>query len=433
MEYVPLAAIVAGIGALVGIRRCRLATGHVDPTHPLLFPSVYVAVATLAPTVWVFGFQRNLGYIRLHDLSPHTPKLMAFAVFGFTLGAAIAFPRRDLPPIPRDPATLRLAGHLFFLLPLGLAVYGYATDHVLVRGENQGGPRGIYDSIDVAGFILAPAAVILIASGRAHLPKPFSKGELLAALTLITLLGLEGRRGSAIAVVLAVAFAYSRRRARFSAMPVLLGTAALLAFAYAVSVYRTAAVGGHTKVGAPEVLLRDLGSIPFTSGVTARLESNLGGSSIKAGLLHQLPGPVTTRLFGQVSDTGALIFRHIYPTPDTQGYGYSIPAEGILNYGARGAFLLPFVLGLIFAWLYARSDFNATRARQLAYFMAAATLPFAWRSDVLGAVKGVLYPVVLIWVVIVYARTVHRWVTNDPRLGVAGRAHHRRNPTVTGR
>ena len=262
-----------------------------------------------------------------------------------------------------------------------------------------------------------PGILALIAAGRGGgLTKPFTKLDLVAAASLVVMLGANGRRGAAIAVILVLAFAYaSRPTARSRTIPILVGTGLLVGFAYQVVVYRTTATGADVGLAPIEVLLRDLASVPFTSGVTDRLLVHFdqyNGATLLADLVHLLPGPLTAELFGPTSDTGALVFRYLYGAPDTLGYGYSIPAEGILNFGTAGAFLLPFAMGATLAWLYARADFNASRAVQLAYYLAAATLPFAWRSDVLGAVKGVLYPLIVIWLVLLYARTIQTLIAS---------------------
>ncbi|MFC7550581.1 O-antigen polymerase [Plantactinospora sp. GCM10030261] len=104
--------------------------------------------------------------------------------------------------------------------------------------------------------------------------------------------------------------------------------------------------------------------------------------------LTRATGPLALWIWGQPNDTGAFHFRTLIGmTNDGQGWGYSIPAEGALNFGLPGVLLLPFVYGLALAWLYARFSAAPTRALELIYSIAAASVPFAFRSDVHGAVK----------------------------------------------
>jgi hypothetical protein len=407
MGPVAVAVLLVALIILVGVHRARR-DEHFDPLHPLLYPTLYVTFATLAPTAWLWS-RGDLGYIERRLLSSNTPMLMALSVVGFALGAAIPFRPVKAPPIPRDGRTLVHAGRLILLLPFCLAGAKFLRDTVLIRGQHQN--EGTSPLV-VAAFIFAPTSFALIAAGRSDEARPFSRGELLGALTLMGLLGLNGSRGAAVAVALIIAFAYVDRAARRRILPLLIGFVGLVAFAERVAVYRESAVGQQTNLSTTEVVLRDLGSVAFTTGVTARLVGRTSqyfdGSTLTADIVRQIPSPVANMLLGGGSDTGAIVFRNLYGVPDNVGYGYSIPAEGYLNFGTVGALALPFAAGALLAWLYARATFAATRSSELTYFIAIATLPFAWRSDVLGAVKGVLYPMIVVWLVLVMARSMRR-------------------------
>ncbi|MFC6152898.1 oligosaccharide repeat unit polymerase [Nocardioides yefusunii] len=403
------AAVFAGVAVLIGIGRSRRLEGAFDPMHPLVFPVIYVAVATLAPVMWIYGRERDLGYLNRTVISEQTPLLMALAVAGFTMGALMQF-RRPVPPqIARDGATLALTGRLVFLLPLALAAYGFVTNSVLTRGEGQG-QRSLMDSLDAAGFMFAPAAVLLIAAGRSQCKRLFVGVDWLGIVTLVTLLGLNGRRGSAIAIILVVIGVLVRKKnAKSRLLPVIMGMGVLIWFAYSVVVYRSEATGGEHELSGLETLLRDTGSVAFTTGVTVGFEERLGGSTIVAGVLRQAPSPIVNLFLGPPDDTGAMEFRRLFRVDANNGYGYSIPADGVLNFGTVGAFLLPFFFGLFAAWAYSRSDLNASYSRQLVYFVFVATLPFAWRSDTLGSIKGVLYPSILVFLALVMARTFYSY------------------------
>lgn len=69
------------------------------------------------------------------------------------------------------------------------------------------------------------------------------------------------------------------------------------------------------------------------------------------------------------------------------------------------------------AWMYSRFRLDGSHASQWAYLIAVGTLPFAWRSDVLGAVKGVLYPVILFWIIMVFI-TKARSNQDEPAISV---------------
>ncbi|MEQ4302991.1 O-antigen polysaccharide polymerase Wzy [Plantactinospora sp. B6F1] len=392
------AVAVAALGAVVGCRRSRLA-GHVDPFHPLLFPSIYVAVACLAPPLWLSLSDIDLGYLESSLIAPESPQLMALAVLGFTLGAAIPFARRvALADDAIDPRLLERAGMVIILVPLGFAAHNYLNKAVLTRGIGQDTVT-LMDSISVVNVILGLTAVILILVARFQQGKSVlsvSEGSLVAAL--VALSGLNGQRHSALAILIAVLVFMTRRRG--ASIRAVLGLSAILIFAYVVVLYRVTVILGPRPVPVTSAFVQDLGSVTFTTGITATLMSGgpyLDGATIFAGLIRQLPGPVANSIFGPPVDTGAFQFRlRSGLTSDSTGYGFSLPAEGVINFGTVGAFIVPFVAGVLIAWIYARFSPLGGRSINVLYAVVASTLPYGFRSDTLGAVKGVLYPGVLL-------------------------------------
>lgn len=412
------AAAVALFGALVGVRRSRAATGRVDLFHPALFPSLYVAVASLAPVAWLYVAERPLGYITTQLMAPHTPILMALASVGFTLGCLIVPRGRVKPGKKMDPRTLGAAGRLLLLVPLVLAARDFAGAVVGVRGLGQSQFTAA-DVLNALGMIAAPAAVSMILASRQQLGKRLlGPADAAMMLGLVVLLGLNGRRGAALGVMVVLLFFATRRKG--ANLRAVLGFGAMLVFTYAVVVYRTAATGGRTTLSSVAVLLRDLGSVAFTTGATAQAlppASEFGGSTIVAGLVRQLPSPIVNSLLGPPDDTGAFVFRTLTGLGNNRtGFGFSLPAEGVLNFGTVGAFLVPAAAGVLLAWMYARFDPGASKALALLYPVAVGTVPFAWRSDTLGAVKGVLYPALILWATLIVARTV---AATNARLGTA--------------
>lgn len=410
-----LAGALAAAGAVIGIRRTRNA-GRFDLFHPLLFPSLYVAVACLAPALWLYGAGRELGYISPRLMATNTPILMALAAAGFTLGCMVKVKSTGSSGKPIDPRVLGMAGRLLLAVPLLLAARDLAAGIVTSRGQGQSSFNFI-DVLNAAGMIAAPAGVAMILASRHQLERRLlSLFDGAMILTLIVLLGLNGRRGAAVGVMVVLLFFATRRRGMN--VRAILGFVAMAVFAYAVVVFRTTATGGRTTLSTVGVLLRDLGSVAFTTGATAlALEPGqaLHGSSILAGLLRQLPSPVANSILGTPDDTGAYVFRSMTGLGNNStGYGFSIPAEGVLNFGTVGAFAVPFVAGLLLTWMYARFDALGSRALALIYPVAVGTIPFAWRSDTLGAVKGVFYPALILFMTIVFARTA---ATANARFG----------------
>src|SRR5690606_36392652 len=124
--------------------------GRFDPLHPLMFPTAYIAVATLAPTAWLLT-QGNLGLFRQRDLSADAPLLMSLAVVGFALGAAVPFRRRHASrELPRDSQTLTQAGRLLLAVPFLLALNSFRAGGAAVRGGGQG-TRDLWVSVATFG------------------------------------------------------------------------------------------------------------------------------------------------------------------------------------------------------------------------------------------------------------------------------------------
>lgn len=272
------------------------------------------------------------------------------------------------------------------------------------------------------GIVVAAGAVVLMLAARQRRGQSLlSPLEWLAVLAYVALTGLNGSRGSAIAVIITVLYFATRKKGAL--LRTAIGLGAVAAFAYAVLTYRSNPRGEQSELSALVMLLRDLGSVPFTTGATGQAVADSGplwGSTIVAGLLRQIPGPVANLVFGQPDDTGAFRFRTMTGfNNDSNGYGLSIPAEGVMNFGAVGAFVLTLAFGVLLAWLYSRSSEKGSRGLHLAYVVAVASLPFGLRSDVLGAVKGALYPVLIISVVCLTARWLERQLQqrNEPNSG----------------
>jgi hypothetical protein len=409
-----LAALATVGGAVLAVRHTR-SRGGLDPFHPLLFPTVYVAVACLAPTAYLWWAGSGVGVARRATLSPQTPQLMALAVFGFLIGCGAPFARRiqAVAVDTIDDRILLLGGRLLMCCPMLMSTWGYLTDAVLTRGLGQNSVT-LLDSVRALSDMMALAAVLLLLVARYRQDRSLlAPPDWLLVGTVIVLSGLNGRRGAALAVMLLILL-FSTLRGRLTIVRTAFGVLGVVAFAYAVVEYRNAVLGGgNPDRPLPLVLLGDLASVMFTTGVTASVMSGGGfleGSTIVAGLVRQLPGPVANALFGPPDDTGAFVFRRISGWgSDHEGYGFSLPAEGMLNFGTWGVFLVPLVYGLILAWLYSRFTPGGRRATQLMYAFAVGTLPFSIRSDVLGAVKSIFYPTVIIAIVLSLAAIAHAW------------------------
>lgn len=381
----------------------RSAIAHRDLFHPLAFPAVYVGVASLAPVLYIAA-GGDLGYMNAGVVDSRAPVLVSLGIIGFIAGAGLPiFRRRRRDTRPFDRTVFSVVGRVLLLVPLGLASRDLAAGVIVTRGLGQSSYT-MADSVNAMAALLAPLAVACILIGRYGRRRLLTVVDIALVGALLIALGLNGRRAAALAVMLVIVmFLTLRSRSKLWGVA---GVGGILMFAYLVVSNRMEATNESFGTNPAEPLLRDLGSVAFTTGLTDRYTAEpLGGSTLLVALARQVPNPFSSWVFGAPVDSGAFVFREYTGTSDSAGYGFSLIAEGVLNFGVTGAFALPFFVGVAFAWAYARSDLAGGRASNFVYLFMVATLPFAWRSDVLGAVKGVLYPVLAVAVVFILART----------------------------
>ncbi|GGM04676.1 MULTISPECIES: hypothetical protein [Micromonospora] len=426
MPDVPSVLLLAGLialgGLVEGVRRSRRA-GPVDLFHPLIFGSGYVAAVCLVPCAWFWTAPAREAArvpIPLADLSPDTPALMALAVVGFTLGCAVPFAARTTASVRSvDPGRLLLVGRLLLLLPLALACWGVVSGAVRAYGSAPAG-LGIH-SFNIVRDLVAPVAVVLILSARLRAgQRLFSPLDGALVAGYVVLVGLTGERGAALTVMIAVLVFLTRTPG--GTVRAGLGFLAVAGFVVGVVLYRNAANGtpGSSVVG-----MTVLDSVPLTvtTGVIAERVTGdqvLDGATILAGVLRLLPGFLSRSLFGPPTDTGVAKFREIAEQNGDLGWNFSLPAEGALNFGAVGVFLLPFLVGLLLAFLYARFDARGSRVGQLFYVLAVASLPVVFRTDAQSALKVLLYPAALLAMICLGMSLAQRHRTGGPQAAGAG-------------
>ena len=413
LQILATAVFVAALAA-IGVHRSRAARNYADPFHPLAFPLIYVAFSFLAP-LWLAdvlgeplrGLNGNI------PVANSTVKLLVIGVVGFAAGVSVRFRPRPLrvparPPAPVSPARLLIAGRLLLLIPIAISFERAAVGTVSHRGLNQfavtptDALSALLDPTEIAATVL-----ILAAHRMTRSPRLLARLDWVLIGGLILLIAVRGSRGNAIALLLLLTLAQAYRRRRVLA--VIAGATVMAVFGVVVLQYRSAAAGHATSASAAQILIGDMTVAPFTTGATAQVvpreQGYLHGATLVAALERQLPSPIAIPLFGPPDDTAARRFRDLvgFNNPN-QGIGYSIPAEGYLNFGRFGVFGICLVLGLVFAWAYARFDLATARTSRLLYPVLVAVLPFGLRSDSLGLTKSILYAAILIQVALIASR-----------------------------
>lgn len=433
--YLVTAAAVALLTVSVGLRRSRLGAGRWNVFHPMVFPVAYIAIASLIPTWYVYVEGNELNEFTEITAGPELPKMVALSVVGFCCGTWIRFkPRRSVETnrAPIDRRFLRIAGRALIVAAIFGALADLAGGSLDTRGQGQ----DVYttaDSLLAAAGLAASAGVVLMAWGAYELPRVVTRFDLILLMVLVALLAASGRRAVGLTVVLVLVGVISWKRG--AALRVMASMCVLAVASFQILEYRMRSHGSSAPT-AVEGMLGDLSSIAFTTGAThvSMGEQTMGGATLFAALIRQLPSPVAVPLLGPPTDTGAFVFRSLFPVDSAMGYGYSIPAEGVLNFGLLGAFLVPLACGGALAWLYAKVDLASSHSSGWVYLLAAAWVPFAWRSDALGAVKGVLYPAIMMGMAAVLARSLASTsLRPHARNGRRGRQRVRRSTYLTQR
>lgn len=427
-----LGAIISAIGITVGIRRSRLDLGYVDFFHPLVFPLGYSAVSLIAPA-WVFFVdRRQIGLFNASAMSPSTPWILLLAILGITLGLARRSPnlRQSVRAVPVEPRFVLHTGRGTVVALSALALSGLASNAVATRGVDQLSAGGGAFLASLATVATPLALLFVLTATRQRTDKLVTAGDALLLVTLTIAIALTGERGTALTALIILLYAASRKA--FKLRSYLGAFAGMLTLAVVILDYRIAAQGAGVRASAADALLRDWSVGTYTTGITADVAAESGhfywGATYLTAVMRQLPSPIANTLLGSPDDTGTLLFRQMigFHNPD-HGLGYSIPAEGYLNFGAIGTFVAMLLFGSLVAWAYSVREWPVQRTRALLFPLLVSTFPVLLRSDTLGGVKMILYPMLGGALILAISRTIRSQQRRGRRL--AARLRLEESPT----
>jgi hypothetical protein len=405
-------AAVALAALALGVRRSRRLLGYVDPLHPLLLPVAYLGFSFLAPA-WAYTVDRKT-LLSFHPsmLADNTALLMSTATVAVILGLSIRFkpPVANTDRTPVNLRTQRQLSRLLLLVPLAFNLYGVASGSVLTRGLGQT-TRGGAASLAVLTTLLIPAGLLLLL-GATQRRTLLGAGDWFLVIALAASSALTGDRSDGVTLLLCLLYAYTRRN--YNRVLMVAAGVAVVAFVLLIGSYRALASGvvvnPNANTARLDTVLADLSVATYTTGITAenvpRLMEYKDGDTYLDALVRQLPGDLANRMVGPPDATGTAIFRDIIGFNNAnQGFGYSLPAEGYLNFGMLGLFLACFLWGLFAAWAYARRAWPGDRVGAYLYPLLLVTMPITVRSDALGMTKGVLYAAIVTSGVLMLSRT----------------------------
>lgn len=419
--------VVAAIGGTICIIECRLA--GFSWAHPRILIMGYVVVACSIPPIYA-DLQPDSRFARTFEnvyfwLSPETPLLMALTILATGVGLSLAkyAPRQVAAPPDNDSphhhdsaiaARYQFARVLLIVASLSTFFEG------LTLGASRRGINQVDFGIENALFnfrqFALTAAVVVVYSSRLQLRWSAGKSTLdhvMVALAMVGYLRI-GVRSPVIALVL-VLFVLRQPRKETKLRNILLTTSAGMILFSWIALYRSRAPGKQddplTLVGVWDAFVTDLSSVAGTTGVVHSLvpatEPFTMGATFLADMVRLLPSPIAIALFGQPTNTGMFKFRQLlqFDNPDN-GLGFSLPAAGYLDFGVIGLISIMVLCGWVLALLWRHFDPFRSDASSLAYLLIAANFPVFLRSDLLGLLKGVLYPLVIVWIIIQSAEYV---------------------------
>jgi hypothetical protein len=431
-----LAAFVGLLTLRAGVRRSAADLGHVDVFHPCVFPVVYLHISFLLPT-WLLlvNGEPLLGFTRA-DLSPDTALLVAASLVAYDLGSLLALGRGESSRSserPTAPGFLLVAGRALTLLLIAQSVFAWSQGGAGTRGLAQTSFTSA-DSIAAFALVFAPAATLLLAwGGRAvdhdGSPPRLLPSDLMLLSALLVMTSVNGARGSSLVIVLTVLLVHSHHLGKRWVIPVAL--LSMLIGAVAISAYRSGAVAGSVSQSPADRVADDWSVATYSMGATAQAVPSQRdfewGRTYLVSAVRQVPSPISNRLLGPPTDSASYIFRDLihFSNPD-QGLGYTLPAEGYLNFGLAGLIAVSFFYGAAVSYSHRWFRVTGNRALNCLYLIVVATLPLSIRSDALGAVKAVLYPFLLIGAVLAVARSVEGRRPTIAQVNEPQPTHHRR-------
>jgi oligosaccharide repeat unit polymerase len=233
-----------------------------------------------------------------------------------------------------------------------------------------------------------------------------------------------GTRSEMIAAV--VLFLWFRLRIGTKFHPgIVIGAIAGAAIVFVgVAQYRIKSVGA-VQYPFIENLLVDTSSPTYlTSQVAALVPQHTGfywGSTYLDSLGSMLPGFLSRALFGAPQGTGSMAYRQLTGFTDpSQSWSFSEPTEAYLNFGFIGVLVLAIAIG----WIFARSYLWAVNIRSgqfgsYVYPLLISYLPLGLRSDALGQLKSIVYPLAIVAISI----WLGRLVSNRSRMAPIQRVH----------
>lgn len=390
-----------------------------DWFHPFGFPLLYLAGVTLTPLLYILMTQDHIGSIREADLSPRTIMVTCSTLLGLISGAALGLAvgtvkgrrafedclsRQKLRRFARAALAVSVAGQLPRALGAISGTYGAGSVEFGLLHAIQ----SFVGSLFMAGVVLMVISHLAHAPDRRPILGTTTEYAMCVLFGLLTL--LSGTRGELLGPIIFFAWAFHTYVRPIPFTQVVACTLLLVVTFLAVGSLRVKGGPNGAKFSAVERVLGDISSpILVTAQVVRyvpRVEKYTAGSTYIASLMRQLPGPVAVAVFGPPDDTGSFVLRRISGVDNPNaGLAFSFSAEGYLNFGVKGALAVSCLAGVALGLSYCFMGTGLARARSYMYPVMVGSIPLGFRSDALGELKLILYPLLLVAAALHFSRT----------------------------
>ncbi|MEW1954940.1 O-antigen polysaccharide polymerase Wzy [Terrabacter sp. NPDC080008] len=373
-----------------------------DIFHPWVFTNGYLNYVLLAPILYMQSTGSEIGRIPLSSLSGIAPTVMVLCAGGWTIGTLLA-----TSPIAQRPSSAPTEWRVGRVASLGTLVLSISllmtmVLYVLTSGETYGANQGVYTGVSALSTLsegLLPVGVLLSCAGSERRFLLSSSQWLILLSTMgISLLGLSSRSAVLTPALLLAWYATRRKQIR--------PLKALVAVVAVVAVFNWV---GNVRAGSGEVVqtasnpwarsLVDTSSPYQVTDILGQLVPDIHpyyeGSTYVAAIASFAPG-ILTQDSNDQRTTASLEFRRLTGVGSGQGLGFSLPSEAYMNFGLSGVILISMAVSLIGSSFYNRSLKGIpTDVKGYVYPVFMASMVYGIRSDSLGQIKSIGYPLLI--------------------------------------
>lgn len=411
--------LVVIAGPVVSLLRLE----RLDWFFPFALPVAYVTLALMTPLLFLTFSDGPLGFVQPAQVTNGVVIALGLTILGILVGLAV--PVLGMAPVgPRTPLLvdrrgLRSVGRAFLVSSLVGRIFVVRGQFGRAYGEGSVGFSWSSVTDNLASALLL-AGVVLVFISNVSLRRKLGGAldwTILGFYVIASL--LVGNRSELLAPALLALWARHHyiRPIKLSHL-VALSLTLILLFQAIQALRVSEPVPGATRTSVVERVLFDFVSPVYLTAETMKRVPDshpfLYGSTYLAGVKRLLPSPLANTLFGPTDDTGTFVFRDLvgFKNPNA-GLGFSLPTEGFLNFGFFGCLMSGIFTGLVLGFSYRHTKLLLEGPVNLLYPIMVSTLPLGLRSDALGQMKGVAYPMLLIALAVALKRRHSRRRTPD--------------------